>query len=42
MNAYILILILGIWADAPWLFWVLFVFLFFDSGYTEYKNSKSN
>ena len=30
MNAYILILILGIWADAPWWFWVLFTFLVFD------------
>lgn len=40
MNVYILVLILGIYAHMPWWFWVLFAFLFFDSGYTGYKNSK--
>jgi hypothetical protein len=39
MNAYVLILILGIWADAPWWFWILFTILFCDSGYVTYKNS---
>lgn len=40
MNAYILILILGIWAEAPWWFWVLFAILFSDSAYVGYKNSQ--
>lgn len=40
MNVYILVLILGIWADAPWWFWVLFAILFLDTGCVYHKNSK--
>ena len=40
MNVYVLVLILGIWANAPWWFWVLFAMLFLDSAYVSYKNSQ--
>lgn len=39
MNVYILVLILGIWADAPWWFWVLFAVLLLDT-YRVFNNEK--
>ena len=40
MNVYILVLILGIWADAPWWFWALFAILFLDTGYAIERTKK--
>ncbi len=40
MNVYILVLILGIWADAPWWFWVLFAVLWCNTYYVISKENK--